>query len=357
MKLTIWGGAGEHGRACFLVEAGGLKVLLDCGVINGKTKHYPLFDPELIRQLDAVFISHLHDDHFGALPGLAVAWGRSGHAPGAVWLLLSCETKTILYTGDWSPHSALLRHDPIPGNPLLAGRPIDLALADCAYGTVETHWENAFLRLTATIAKVLAAGGTVLLPLPRLGRGQDLMVLLREAFPEAELAVEADLYQGLREAAANSELLRPESAARIDRALAANLIVVSEEREREQAAQGRRIVLTTDSRLESAAARSYLRRLGGDPRHGLIITGHLEKELLPAILFAGGSRLRMKVYRRRFPIHQGISDLRALLNAVRIGRTLPVHAAQKQTDRVCRRLASEGYPGLISLSPGQSLEV
>ncbi|MFD1906136.1 hypothetical protein ACFTAO_26280 [Paenibacillus rhizoplanae] len=31
-KLTIWGGAGEHGRSAYLLSGDGYRLLLDCGV-------------------------------------------------------------------------------------------------------------------------------------------------------------------------------------------------------------------------------------------------------------------------------------------------------------------------------------
>ncbi len=71
MKLTVLGGAGEHGRACFLIEANAFKILLDCGVKEGdEVQRYPAITAAIAKRLDAVFISHLHPDHYGGLPWL-----------------------------------------------------------------------------------------------------------------------------------------------------------------------------------------------------------------------------------------------------------------------------------------------
>lgn len=73
MKLTSYGAAGEVTGSCHLLEVGDRKVLLDCGLIQGRRKDelrnhdgFP-FDPSTV---DAVVLSHAHIDHSGRLPML-----------------------------------------------------------------------------------------------------------------------------------------------------------------------------------------------------------------------------------------------------------------------------------------------
>jgi len=80
MKLVFHGAAGEVTGSCFLVEAGGSRVLVDCGLIQGgprdeRRNRDPLpFDPASI---DAVVLTHAHLDHSGRLP-LLVGQGYRG---------------------------------------------------------------------------------------------------------------------------------------------------------------------------------------------------------------------------------------------------------------------------------------
>jgi ribonuclease BN (tRNA processing enzyme) len=72
MRLTVVGsgdafGSGGRFNTCFLVEADGRVVLLDCGASSLVALKSRGIDPNSI---DAVVLSHLHGDHFGALPFL-----------------------------------------------------------------------------------------------------------------------------------------------------------------------------------------------------------------------------------------------------------------------------------------------
>ncbi|MCX6093747.1 MAG: MBL fold metallo-hydrolase [Candidatus Bipolaricaulota bacterium] len=73
MKITFCGAAGTVTGSSHLVEANGLRVLLDCGLFQGSREidernrsPFP-FDPA---SLDFVLLSHAHLDHAGLLPRL-----------------------------------------------------------------------------------------------------------------------------------------------------------------------------------------------------------------------------------------------------------------------------------------------
>jgi len=80
IKVQIFGAAEEVTGSCHLVTVGNKRILLDCGLIQGRRKDeernkdpFP-FDPQSI---DAVVLSHAHIDHSGRLPMLVKA-GFSG---------------------------------------------------------------------------------------------------------------------------------------------------------------------------------------------------------------------------------------------------------------------------------------
>ena len=76
MKITFLGGANEVGASSLLVETGGQRVLIDCGIRPSPKSHSGLAPDQLpnlsqIEQaggkLDAVLVTHAHTDHTGAL--------------------------------------------------------------------------------------------------------------------------------------------------------------------------------------------------------------------------------------------------------------------------------------------------
>lgn len=92
MKLTFLGAAGEVTGSSFLVEADGVRFLVDCGMFqggreaDGKNRTRFAFDPAT---LDFVLLTHAHIDHSGLLPRLtAKGFGGPVYATAATCDLL-----------------------------------------------------------------------------------------------------------------------------------------------------------------------------------------------------------------------------------------------------------------------------
>lgn len=80
MKITFYGAAGRVTGSCTLVQTGGKKVLVDCGLVQGgddarELNREPF--PIPVGDIDAVVLTHGHLDHTGRLPRLVEA-GYSG---------------------------------------------------------------------------------------------------------------------------------------------------------------------------------------------------------------------------------------------------------------------------------------
>ena len=76
--VTFYGGAGEVGGSCALVESGGYRMLVDCGTVYG-VDHSPTnvqkksgfaFDPSSV---NCLLLTHAHQDHAGRVPELVHA--------------------------------------------------------------------------------------------------------------------------------------------------------------------------------------------------------------------------------------------------------------------------------------------
>ncbi|MBD1929698.1 MBL fold metallo-hydrolase [Trichocoleus sp. FACHB-90] len=212
---------------CLLVRLGPYRVLLDCGLADIS----PLLkagNPPA----DLVLCSHAHSDHargllalrqaFPQLPiyasevttqllplnwpevdtkdipqlcqalpmrspvefqtGLAAELFPSGHLPGAAAILLTYtapqRTYSLLYTGDFFLSNSRL----VEGLPLeaLRGLEPDVLIVEGSYGTARhPHRRNQENILAERINQAIAGAKSVLMPVPTLGLGQELLMLLR----------------------------------------------------------------------------------------------------------------------------------------------------------------------------------
>ncbi len=209
MKFIALGGINEHGRNSFLLQSDHHKILLDCGL--GEKGEYPDFSKVDVSSIDALFLSHSHLDHTGAIRELirrgfhgeiylskptfdcmgnndivptflsfkekrklsnwlSVASFRSGHCFGSYGYFIEMEDKTILYTGDYLENSVFSCDE-------IRDLTADLAIVDGAYSSSEKSMEtnrNDFLKLLVSLKE------NIILPLPKNGRNMEVISLLNK---------------------------------------------------------------------------------------------------------------------------------------------------------------------------------
>ena len=201
-RLNAVSGLGPKEPAAFVVEADGRRLLLDCGE-GPEPGRLPDFDA--IGRIDAIILSHGHNDHTGALRlrgrigappvyatapvsarlpgdvavhpipsrghanvlGIEIETGVDGHAPGGVWLRLGVG-EGLLYMGDCSVESALYCFDQPPATATMN--------FDASYGDAE-ETQGRQRRALADLAET----GATLLPVPADGRGPEIAIFLAEA--------------------------------------------------------------------------------------------------------------------------------------------------------------------------------
>jgi metallo-beta-lactamase family protein len=77
MKLTFYGAAREVTGSCYLLEACGKRILIDCGLEQGRDEKENQQFPFAAQIIDFVLVTHAHIDHSGRLP-LLIKNGFSG---------------------------------------------------------------------------------------------------------------------------------------------------------------------------------------------------------------------------------------------------------------------------------------
>lgn len=272
MKLKIWGGAGEHGRSAYVLSSSRIHLLLDCGVKREGTGEYPLMEPELVPRLNAVFLSHAHEDHSVAIPILY----RMGYQ-GEVWTTQETAAQVEGYFHSWSTFAKqwgaslpyedtdyrsiryrfldreadkLTWFEAIPGVQAMWGRSghmagsvwlllrvegkvifysgdytaesmllgddspgssasyADLAIIDAAYGTDTESQQDKLNTLETTISSTLLRGGKVLLPVPTTGRGQEMLLWAYNTYRDYPIVIEQGLLGGMERLLHHPEWLR-----------------------------------------------------------------------------------------------------------------------------------------------------
>ena len=382
MRLTIHGGVGEKGRTCIGIEQAGTRLLLDVGVDTSAPRgphHYPAITPEELRRIDAIIVTHAHEDHVAALgwclvngfagrivmtaeaaaesamalaayatpeeralaqkatvetivPGrefavgpLAVRTGRSGHVVGGVWCHLSAEGHSLGYCGDVVPDSPVLAMDPLP--------PCDLLLVDASYGADEVPAAERAAAITGWLGR--HPHGAVL-PTPLSGRSIELIGLI-----DGPIAIHPSMREALAGQIAARDWLKPGIAELLSHRLAGALFW-----EEGQPLPPAALLCNDGMGLTgpSKAALIQAEREG----HPILLTGHIPKGSPAEVLRADG-----KAEWLRFPTHPTLQENAAIVVASGAGRVL-AHSC----DAATARSLTGAIPKLIAdLAPGDTIQI
>ncbi len=344
--LRLISGVGAKGPACFVLETGGKRLMLDLG--EGPPPGL-LPDVDSVGPLDALVLSHGHKDHVGGLAllpklgnppiyatgivardlpkgfevrplpvggtgevlGIEVLTGRNGHAPGGIWLHFAIGGG-LLYTGDWSAESILYAYDP-------PAKPATVALIDCSYGTYQKTLDDCW----EAIAR-LAERGPLLLPVPANGRGPELALqFLRHG--RTDIFLDAAMAQALRHLAGTDQASLRAGVGDDVKAIAVAAKPIEEPRG---------IMLAASADGTSGATKALLKHWAHNAEPAIVFTGYRASDT-PADRLIKNGRAQFL----RWNVHPRLSDVVALAEAVRPQTIIPAFCDRTQLAGLAQTLA------------------
>ncbi len=347
-ELRFHGGAREVGRSCIQVIGESCRLLLDCGVkITSKDSEYPI-EMDDLEDITAVFISHAHLDHTGALPyydhnGLscpifatqgtrnltklllkdAFKIGRINHTKLGydeldIKKVLKCinrikidaegEYKGIRYQffdAGHIPGSAAVMVE-VDGKKILytgdintdetrllypaeASFPedIDVMICESTYGDRD-HPNRMKVEndFIESVEKVLVEGGSVLVPCFAVGRSQELLLLLARKNFRFPVYIDGMGVEAAEIMLENAEDLKDDDV--LFDALK-SVIVVKGSGMRRKAVTNPSVIITTSGMLSGGPVVNYLRDMHDDPKHAVFLTGYQAEGTNGRMLMEKGS--------------------------------------------------------------------
>ncbi len=354
MNLLFHGGAGEVGRSCISVDD---RYLFDAGLkISEEGSEYPmLFDA---RRIKAVFLSHAHLDHNGALPLLnhrglncpvfcnsmtrdlsKIMLSDSFHveklenqSPGYsrenIYNVLALMQNTV-YDREYR-HDGLkfrfLYAGHIPGSAsvlieykgkrilytgdintsethLLKGagkfpKDVDVMICESTYGDrnhpPRKSAEEAF---TGMVRKTIDRGGTALIPAFAVGRSQEVLMILAKSRWDVPVYLDGMSKQVSALFLKRAEFLKDRTGLQ---AALKDVRFVKKPRERKEIIKEQAIIVTTSGMLDGGPVIDYLGSLYFDARSSVLMTGYQAEETNGRLLqeqgkvYIDGIRLKVK---------------------------------------------------------------
>ena len=426
VSLKILGGCREQGRSSFLLARGGDAWLLDCGVkrvVDGaRVGEYPLIEDSELARIRAVVLSHGHEDHAAALPllylrgfrgevwcteptaRLAAEYCRSwltavrrlgapepyaeadidrirfatcsygetvdigvelrllpaGHLLGASISEIGVGGRRLFYTGDVAYESRVLPEPSSPGD-------FDALIVDGSSGAERLGRDDSEQALFDLVRRAAERGGSTLLPLPRYGRSQELVVALYERRRELPpIYVEKGLREACEVYLEYRDWLRPNGAELLAEALASrafHFIEAPEERA-DAVHDAPALFLAPDAMLSSGASLDYLGLLAADERNLVVVTGHVARGTTAARLLHGERRvsgpegsfeLRLAVSSAPLKIHPDREECLALAPGPG-RRVIVVHSSPAAADSLAALFRSRGCDARAP-APGSEIEL
>jgi predicted metal-dependent RNase len=394
MRLTFYGGCREVGRNCALVESGNDHLMLDCGVKIGKVEEYPLIEPERIKRIRHIAITHTHLDHIGFLPHFFSQGGKAkvystkptrdmmallladyhrlleygketrlgdmkfslhnaGHILGSSMVRVQGK-KTMLFTGDVNNRGTRLL------DPAQANLHAHTMVMESTYGAkddVIPAIKKASAELAESAKRTLEKGGFVLIPAFAVGRSQEILITLESymrsgAIPRAPIYVDGMILKANKVYRQNIIYARREIQERILKSdedpFKSPLFKAPHTKHKSEVFEEPAIIVSTSGMLTGGPILRYLKEVAGDHNSLLMLVGYQAEGTTGRRLLDGEKKIeiegeevdvRLKVENVSFSAHSDHQGLLQFASSVKgLKRIFLIHGEEKKSGELASDL-------------------
>lgn len=410
--LSSFGGSGENGRNCHLIEINDEIILLDCGVkreiINGVVGFYPNLNEEIVKRIKCVFLSHCHEDHVASLP-LLYHLGYEGkvyatketiaETPGFInkWMTFVdkqngtlpfskedaskikfeeiCLGKQKLfnfdltvgrsghalgacwYVFDFNGKKALYTGDMVLESATLATdlpESCDGAIMNGAYASQHLNQSQQYKLLLDAVKHTIENNGSVLLPIPPKGRGIDITLFLDKNLKEGTIYVEEAVIKSMNALSSQKAWLKDG----FDTNLSDKVRVIKTEEQRQEALKsGQGIYITGDGMITTDVSMTYYEVVKSSIKNLILITGHAATGTIGAGVLDDDFRKQNNVLAKAdkiiFKVHLDDDDIYQLTTHINAKQVVLFHADAIKNQDIIERLDKEGVHVTSLLYPNK----
>lgn len=278
---------------------------------------------------------------------------NAGHIPGSCSILLDVDGKRLLYTGDFNTRTTRLMR---PADyQRLAERygPIDVLITESTYGSRTLPQRPALERdLIESIRKVVAGGGTALVPVFAVGRAQEILILLSRHKWDCPI-----YFDGMGKEVTRKVLLHQSSYVsskdQLNEMYMKRCTLISSQKRRVLAGKTQpAIIVTTSGMLQGGPAMQYLKHLWHDPKNAVFLTGYQVhgtngyRLLNKGSVYLDGWKTFVKCQVRKFDFsgHADTEDIKHAIKTIDPRLLLVQHGDPESVDHLVSWAEKEGIP-------------
>ncbi|MGB9831540.1 MAG: MBL fold metallo-hydrolase [Fervidicoccus fontis] len=410
MQIKILGSGKEVGRAAISVEYNNRSVLLDYGV-NFDENDNPVMPLHISPiKLDGVVLSHVHLDHIGAAPLLyssvkpkafstrvtrhlarlmledflklsgyyldfeinevnsllssiqdvkagdfvklseffSLDFYHSGHIPGSLSVKISTPDGSLIYTADINSIDTKLVE-----SAKIDGAEADVLIIESTYGNAN-HPERKDVekRLTESVNEVLEKGGTVLIPVFSVGRGQEIMTILAEndvspVYIDGMVKQATEIMLENKVFLKNSELLEKAYSEQI---------FLKGWQDRRKVWKKPCVIVSSSGMLKGGPSRYYLRKIADDEKNAVFLVSFQGKNtpgrsiIERGIYEDGGKPVKARVEWMDFSSHAGKNGLIEIIKSIRnLEKIILVHGEPESQNVLADEIKQQ--TGIVPVIP------